>query len=1247
MPTAMLDKLHEVQRRQSRTSLKTGLFFGAAILIMAMLMAMAIDGWVVLYEQSARWTLTLLALVCAAAGFVIAGLVPLLRERSMASVARQIDQAHPSLQERFLSLTELSQSKDSPEVRGSESMIRKVAEQADQLSGAVTAETVVCLTGLARARNCLAIAAGILALVFVLDFSKAKILCERFWAPGANITLTQVSLKPGDMVIGKGEPVTFEITTAGKITDSASILFRYAGGQRDTVSLKRTGTNSSFAYTKSGVGEPFEYSARAGDAQTAWHKLTLAERPNLSQLKLKITAPAYSHLPDIEKDQLPPQLRVLAGSVLHASFQSDQPLSSMTLRFSDGSAQALIKSTENTYPFDALLTNSFTFTPLLTNLHHLENLAKPSCEIVVYQDEAPAVKITSPNEEITARPDDVVKIDFEAKDDFGIASAKLVVTVKTETNTSSVIIPIPLKPEEAGAKRVHKEIDLDLAQFHLKQDQELSYVVQVTDTKQNLSSGAPEASQETSQNNSASESAQKSSEKTGNQAQNNGGSATNNALASAAQTNSTKLRPDPQKHLAMATKPQESNSRPGGSQPPPNDMVKRVLDAGQCSSCQPMRILVDEWGRSFEGQMREKLEIAIDPVLKLLDELLEKALELTDATLTAGKSAEGLSQKQSPAMEDARNRLWQADSAVTELNVKTKDTAYAFIGLQLYDIREAHISPAREALGAVSLETARNKEDVAYLEKGSFEIVRAREKLAALTRNYASVKRDYKLADAMQRLKKMHQIFLEDSQEMLGSKKPVLNPQERKVAEVDDEYVEKLRKLLEKKKAIMAELARILADDPRMLRRFMAAQQLEGTSLRDQMTLLAQRQKLLTENVTRWNGADEKQRAEVARQFLAAQGIEQGEIAERAAKMQENMLTWLPLDASDTDLVRDCRNLSTEVARLATEAASKARPETNAASLEAAHAALEKLRLLDGRLLQLEWSEGMSASRLKLYAANRMTEVANLITSQSGWIKKVETLNAGDFPQAVEVDQHRLTLDTTTLSEKLDAILVQIKGLSEKIATQADDLNGTVHKQILPEQSDATEALSKKAVAQAMGHQAGATTAFATGEKQFDELLRLIIAKIDEAPAPTDPGEAMSLEEMLAMLKEEQKVAEGLGIPCRPINVSVQKDWMKSGSSSGQGRAQARAAQAQARRAAEKAQQVGERITKTAQKRASDLAAAQTGPKRPSRSWNTIVSQLGEDLRQGRDNIPPEQYRQAIEQYFNTISEKIPAGAVK
>src|SRR5205085_10604713 len=111
-------------------------------------------------------------------------------------------------------------------------------------------------------------------------------------------------------------------------------------------------------------------------------------------------------------------------------------------------------------------------------------------------------------------------------------------------------------------------------------------------------------------------------------------------------------------------------------------------------------------------------------------------------------------------------------------------------------------------------------------------------------------------------------------------------------------------------------------------------------------------------------------------------------------------------------------------------------------------------------------------------------------------------------------------------------------------------------------------------------------------------------------------------------------------------NGSILKDWLKPSSCSGTAAAmaQARSAQMQTRAALEKSKPTGQQAKKLAQERASELGGslAPSGPKRPSRSWNTIVSQLGDELRQGRDNIPPEQYRQIIEHYFNTLSERIP-----
>src|SRR5947207_7609246 len=195
--------------------------------------------------------------------------------------------------------------------------------------------------------------------------------------------------------------------------------------------------------------------------------------------------------------------------------------------------------------------------------------------------------------------------------------------------------------------------------------------------------------------------------------------------------------------------------------------------------------------------------------------------------------------------------------------------------------------------------------------------------------------------------------------------------------------------------------------------------------------------------------------------------------------MHENIVTWLPLDVSaDTDLIADARTFAAECSRLAEEASLQTLSQTNGAGLESARKSLEKLRSLDGRLLQLELSQWAGNSKLKLFAANRMTEVASLITSQSGWIKKIEALRTGNYPQAAEVDQHRLMLDTTVLSEKLDAISLQVRQLSAQIGSQADELNGTMHRQILPEQSEATDALSKKDVKEAGSHQTGASAAF-------------------------------------------------------------------------------------------------------------------------------------------------------------------------
>ena len=62
-----------------------------------------------------------------------------------------------------------------------------------------------------------------------------------------------------------------------------------------------------------------------------------------------------------------------------------------------------------------------------------------------------------------------------------------------------------------------------------------------------------------------------------------------------------------------------------------------------------------------------------------------------------------------------------------------------------------------------------------------------------------------------------------------------------------------------------------------------------------------------------------------------------------------------------------------------------------------------------------------------------------------------------------------------------------------------------MQKQVLPEESRAVDALARKTLKDAVSRQEGANTAFAQAETQFDELIRLIIDKLDSA-RPTDAG---------------------------------------------------------------------------------------------------------------------------------------------
>ena len=135
----------------------------------------------------------------------------------------------------------------------------------------------------------------------------------------------------------------------------------------------------------------------------------------------------------------------------------------------------------------------------------------------------------------------------------------------------------------------------------------------------------------------------------------------------------------------------------GGTPEPPDNFAKSSIDIdpARSASSQQMRLKIDQWAGSFEGQQRRKLELVIGPIMEELDMNLEKAEVLSRGVLDEIDGGESWRAKHNRDVTQAEKRVMAAVQMITDLEGQTANTPYAFIGLQLLDISRAHVEPAR------------------------------------------------------------------------------------------------------------------------------------------------------------------------------------------------------------------------------------------------------------------------------------------------------------------------------------------------------------------------------------------------------------------------------------------------------------------------------------------------------------------------------------------------------------------------
>ena len=1331
LPAAMATKLEDVRRRTLRVRLGTAFVAAVGVLLAAMAVAMFVDWLATLYDFRWRAALTYSAWTAAGATLLTWAVTAWRQTRRVEYVAAKVDREIPAMEERWSTVTTLTTNGQTKGDRSAEihpAMFKQVATEAQSWTPRVEVDRVVPLDGLIRALLLLTAITSILGLAVIFDAQRTTVLLRRFWQPFTAISATELVDLPGDLVVGRGESLTIDANLIGAPIKQASLLLRPTAGEPNTITLiPRDDSQDRLTHRLRSIKQPLKYRLRAGDGQTPWYEIVVADRPQLAQVRLQLTPPAYTRKEPKIIHKLPRRVTVLEGTHVEVLLKPKLALQSLQLKLGPDRTEQLTANEQGWYRWETTLTGNLAFQPLLTEAHGLGNLRPPTCEIKCRRDKPPVVKIITPNRELAVRPDDTIPVTFVATDDVGVEQAELVIYDESQKvdgkprvlDTISVALG-----DQQGSRKVKATVEIDLSKYKTVDGAELSFSIRVREDRGQVQSrvqspqsrdkvrevvesserddtvdepmsveqaisepevataevspepqDAPKAKGESKPSPVAASDAPakpQAEPSDGNQkASDRQATPSKNATQKSPLKSATQQSKTPKKNTQSSILSQ--NNLPT----PDNSMPKRVLDTekAQSSNSQRMRLKIDEWAGSYDGQQRIKLEIAIAPHLEELDRALEKAQLLTRSVLDDADVPKPWASQHERDMQRADEQVEAAIKVVEILGNETYDTPYAFIGLQLVDISQAHIGPARRDFWK-SLQTDGSAR-VDSVRNGWQHTSRARELLVLLTERFERTKTEYKLADSVEKLKKMYRVFVEDSMALLRPEGEG-ERYRRKMAEfeLDEEYLKRLEEVLKMRNEMRAELARILAEDPRLLRRYLDAQRNRSKVLRNELDRLIERQSELNRETRAWSTVDEEKRPQLANILLGRHLESAQDIALAAAELNDRFETWSPLgkEVEDADfqataqvlqeIATATRDLSAGGLRFVDESKRAKKVEEETESKESDKETNEAVEQISGdaqqlyeRYTQLEVLLRQLGSRqdrpdIAYFATNRLLEARRLVEQTSAWIRQLKQQQAGNYHRSAEVAQYRLAMETDAMAGKLSDLESSLAGLlqnddgmlPQSIAEKARGLLAALDEQAAPNQLAAVYALRRNQMSRAISRQESAEKALESAGKLYDEMIEAAIKELDKLPVQ-DPIASLlddpTLDELLRQLEQEVPLNEALGIPNRPSNLQIMSDWLRPGSGNSgmtnmminQMRQQQQMRQRQLERAYRRA--VARALKET---EAEDLVKNKPQLARETADWNRLASELDDDLRQGRDKAPPERYRRAIEQYFRQVS---------
>jgi hypothetical protein len=340
------------------------------------------------------------------------------------------------------------------------------------------------------------------------------LMVRRFLAPRANLpkpSFVRIRVTPETPVLGRGEELVLQAAIEGDIPAILAWLYRLVGvtssrclmatapGQTAALRLDPVAARDLsrvqrrlFVFSEAELENSFSFRLRCGDAETAIHFVDVVAQPRVTELRLRVTPPAYTGRPAAEIVNPPQAVQLFPGTQVEFLFTVDQevPERLLLLGSREGPAPAWDAATR-TGRYRFTMQDKLDLEVRVRNARGFRNTERARVSLLRLDDRAPLLNLEHPTADLTVVPGELIPVQALAEDDLAIVQAAFRFQLNPDTNPDAPFQEMPLAVPEPHGTQLALTENFDLAQTTAGPGDELLLAVRVRDSAGNDTESRP------------------------------------------------------------------------------------------------------------------------------------------------------------------------------------------------------------------------------------------------------------------------------------------------------------------------------------------------------------------------------------------------------------------------------------------------------------------------------------------------------------------------------------------------------------------------------------------------------------------------------------------------------------------------------------------------------------------------------------------------------------------------------------